>query len=241
MNSRIILALDGKSMDEVMTFVESLKNEVAGFKFNDALDQHAERVIGFVKKEAPGAFIWADIKAHDIPQTVANRLKKYAGMGVHWITVHASGGLTMMRYAVAVEPSIKIIAVSVLTSLGEDECNLIYGGPVKATVLKFALMAKDAGVWGLVSSAKELEFLRKHGITGIKKITPGVRPEWYGKKDDQKRRMTPGEAIKAGADYLVIGRPITQAEEPLIALQKINEEVARALAELIESKGDDLK
>lgn len=228
--SRIIVAIDNKIPDEIMQLVRLLQGKVAGFKFNDALDTNAERIIGFVKKEAPDHIIWSDIKAHDIPQTVKNRIQNYANLGAHWVTVHASGGIEMMRYAVSVKPAVNVLAVTVLTSLDEDDCNLSYNGPVKPTVLRFALMAKEANTWGLVCSGQELEFLKKKGITGIKKVVPAIRPDWFGKKDDQKRKMNPTEAIQAGADYLVIGRPIHGSDDPVEAAKKINEEIEAALA-----------
>jgi len=231
--SRIIVAMDGMTSDENMKLVSVLKEEVAGFKFNSALDRHAERIIGYTRQESSGSIIWSDIKVHDIPNTVKNRIQEHASMGTNWITVHASGSLEMIRSAVGVKPKVNILAVTVLTSLNEDDCNLIYGGPVKPTVLKFSMVAKEAGAWGIVCSGLELKFLKEKGITGIKKVVPGIRPAFHGQSDDQKRKMTPAEAIQAGASYLVVGRPITQADSPLEAAEKINDEVARALAEMV--------
>ncbi|MDZ7798898.1 MAG: orotidine-5'-phosphate decarboxylase [Patescibacteria group bacterium] len=228
---RIILALDNKNRDEIMDLVEKLKSVVYGFKFNDALDKEAKKVIGFVRENAPDCIIMADPKLHDIPNTVGNRAANFEEMGVNWLTVHASGGIKMMEKAVERAPTVRILGVTILTSLSNQDCNLTYGLPAMEKVIQFARWSKSAGCSGIVCSAKELLFLGKYDdeFDDLMKVVPGIRPKGYGQSDDQKRKMTPGEAIKTGADYLVIGRPITTADDPVEAAERINREIKEAL------------
>jgi orotidine-5'-phosphate decarboxylase len=153
--------------------------------------------------------------------------------------VHASAGIEAMRVAVNNKRESLVLAVTILTSLEEDNAHLIFGAPIKAKVLQFARDAEIAGVDGIICSSKELELLAgQEELRGLIKVTPGIRPEW-ATAGDQKRVMTPGEAIKAGADYLVIGRPITKPPEeigsPVDAAQKIAQEI---FAALLESRGE---
>lgn len=230
--SPIIVALDGKTPDEIMGLIERLKGHVGGFKFNDALDRHAEQMLGYVRQEAPDHIIMADPKLHDIPNTVGNRAANFEAIGGDWITVHASGGIAMMRAAVEKAPRSKILAVTVLTSLTNQDCNLTYSVPSLEGVLRFARWAVLAEVWGIVCSAMELEFLNKYPeLDNLVRITPGIRPAGTD-TNDQKRIATPRGAILAGADYLVIGRPIIEAEDPASAAGEINEEAEKALQDL---------
>jgi len=147
--------------------------------------------------------------------------------------VHASAGIEAMMSAVANKGQALVLAVTVLTSLEENNANLIFGGPSKARVLQFARDAKLAGCDGIICSPQELELLGKQKeLGGLLKITPGVRPEWAS-AGDQKRIMTPAEAIKAGATALVIGRPITKPPteigSPVDAAKRIAEEISAVL------------
>ncbi len=236
--SRIVVALDGKTRDQIIELVRKLKGTVGGFKFNDALDIRAEEVLCPIRIETGGqTIIMADPKLHDIPNTVGNRAKNFEAMQASWITVHASGGVAMMRAAVKKVHNSKILAVTVLTSHTNQDCNLTYGVPSMEGVLRFARWAVLAEVWGIVCSPKELEFLSKYPeLANLVRVTPGIRPAGAD-VDDQKRIATPSGAILAGADYLVIGRPILNADDPVAAAEKINEEVAEALKEL-EEKGE---
>lgn len=148
-----------------------------------------------------------------------------------------------MKAAVENKGESKVLAVTVLTSLSEEDAHLIYGEPSKAKVIEFARWAKIAGVDGLICSPKELGVLGKcEEFDDLLKVTPGIRPAWSG-KEDQKRVNTPAEAIKAGADYLVIGRPITKVPgtellaTPPDAAKKIAEEIEQALKE--KKKGEE--
>lgn len=231
-NNPIILPLDGMSKVRALEIAEKFSGKVWGVKINDLIDQELfrkEDEISLIEKLTKICPFFADPKLHDIPNTVANRTKAYAKGGAYFITVMASGGIEMMRAAVENRGDSKILAVTVLTSLSEEEAHLTYGEPSKAKVLLFAQWAKLAGVDGIVCSAKELEILSKHPeLEGLIKVTPGIRPDWYKEADDQKRTMTAGEAIKLGADYLVIGRPLLRAADPMEAVEKTLAEIEEA-------------
>jgi orotidine-5'-phosphate decarboxylase len=232
--TKIIVALDGLEIGRAMVLAESLASLGVLFKANDLLDTNIGlQVIKGLKDLGVG--VMADPKVHDIPNTAKNRIKKFAAFGPDLITVHASGGVEMMRYAVEGAGSVsKILAVTVLTSLGEEECNINLGGPVKVKVLQYARNAVLAGAYGIVSSGEELAFLSKYPETRIlKKVVPGIRPTWeITEKDDQKRVVTPANAVKGGADYLVIGRPIYEAADPAEAVRRIQKEIEEAEAEM---------
>lgn len=167
-----------------------------------------------VRKLKKFGHVFADVKLYDIPNTVANSVKKLSRAGADMITVHASGGIEMIKAAKQNAGRSKILAVTVLTSQNNKN--------TKRNVIKLAQDAITVGVQGIVCSGQELGALK--GVPGIKsiiKVVPGIRPVWYAKKDDQKRTITPHEAIRLGADYLVIGRPITKAKSPLGALKEL--------------------
>jgi orotidine-5'-phosphate decarboxylase len=180
-----------------------------------------------------GFKVFLDLKFHDIPNTVAQACKAAADLGVWMVNVHASGGLRMMQAArAAVDTSAsppKLIAVTVLTSMGRDDLRAI-GLDIEpaAQVERLARLAHAAGMDGVVCSAQEATVLRAALDTAFLLVTPGIRPAGSD-AGDQSRILTPGRAIAAGADYLVIGRPITQAPDPVTALQDINAEIADCL------------
>ncbi|MDD5290688.1 MAG: orotidine-5'-phosphate decarboxylase [Patescibacteria group bacterium] len=222
----IIVALDDLTAEKALALAEKLSGTGVLFKANDLLDDPGPNII-----EELSVFggVMADPKFHDIPNTVGNRVKKMANYGPRFITVHASGRIPMMRAAVEKCGDSRILAVTVLTSLGEDECQLTFGAPVKAKVLQFARDAVLAGVHGIVCSPKELEFLSGFPeLAGLIKVTPGIRPVWHLGTEDQARVTTPADAVKMGANYLVIGRPIVKAEDPAEAVRKTQEEISVA-------------
>jgi len=240
---RIIVALDVDSLDKALELVEQLKDYVGLFKVGLELltKEGTLKVTEAIHDKMltkTSTSIFYDGKFLDIPNTVAGASKAVSRLpGVGMFNVHASGGVEMMRAAVEVAQNLppKVLAVTVLTSLSEDDAHLIYGQPSKAKVMEFARWAKIAGVDGLICSPKELEVLGKcKELAGLLRVTPGVRPKW-AVKGDQKRVMTPADAIKAGADYLVIGRPIrkppAEIGSPVDAAKKIAEEIAEALEE----------
>jgi len=179
---------------------------------------------------ATGRRVFLDLKYHDIPNTVAAAVRSAATLGVHMLTVHAAGGSKMLRAAVKAgresNPELKILAVTVLTSLDDEELRAT-GVREQAgeQVLRLARLALEAGCQGIVASAHEAKELRRQLGPAFLIITPGVRPAGAA-VEDQARVATPADAIAAGATHIVVGRPITGAEDPAVAARAILEEIA---------------
>jgi orotidine-5'-phosphate decarboxylase len=231
---RIIVALDVSNLDKARTLVRHLAPYVGCFKIGLQLLTlyGAPKVAEFIHDL--GGKVFLDGKFNDIPNTVGEAAAAAAELGVAMFNVHASSGIEAMTAAVRNKGDSKVLAVTVLTSLEENNAHLIFGAPTKAKVLQLARDAKLAGVDGIICSPQELELLDKQEeLDGLLKITPGVRPKW-AVTGDQKRIMTPGEAIAAGATALVIGRPITQPPNevgtPVKAVIRIVAEVANAVS-----------
>jgi orotidine-5'-phosphate decarboxylase len=237
---RIIVALDVDNLEEAKSLVESLVPHVGCFKIGLELitSVGAPAVVDFI--HGLGGQVFYDGKFCDIPNTVGAAAKAVAALKVSIFNVHASCGIEAMMAAVANKGGSKVLAVTVLTSLEENNAHLIFGGPSKMKVLQFARDAKTAGCDGIICSPQELEFLGKQKeLAGLWKVTPGVRPKGAA-VGDQKRIMTPAEAIMAGATALVIGRPITKppAEigSPVDAVMKIANEIEKTLEEMATKK-----
>jgi orotidine-5'-phosphate decarboxylase len=176
-----------------------------------------------------GFDVFLDLKFHDIPNTVAKAVAAASKLGVWMVNVHASGGADMVRAAKdAAQCANKVpllTAVTILTSMDERQFSSVYSGvDIAAKVSELALLAQDAGADGVVCSAREALMLRQKVEKDFCLVTPGIRPKGSG-MDDQKRVMTPSEAISAGVDYLVIGRPITQSSSPSTTLDDINKSI----------------
>mgnify|MGYP001571614984 CR=1 FL=1 len=230
---RIILALDGLGLDRSSKLVSQLGYQPGAYKIHDLWDVKGPGVVQGLQDAGPGlgsVSIFVDLKLKDIPNTVGLRAKAVRESGARVLTVHASGGVEMMRAAVEHGPE-TILAVTVLTSLDEEEVHILHGQPSKAAVLYQARLAKLAGVQGIVCSPQEVGILAKRSeFQTMKLVVPGIRQA--GKEiADQKRVDTPAAAIKAGATDLVIGRPITGAPDPVEAFEAIAEEIAAAMAE----------
>jgi len=199
---KIIVALDGVSEKEAVRIANILKGYVWGFKINDLLFQNIQ-IIGKLRKFGK---VFADAKLHDIPNTVSNSVKRLSAAGADLITIHASGGVEMMKAAKRSAKGSKIIAVTVLTSRDKKQKGII--GLVRAAI--------KAKVDGVVCSGHALAFVKRVPRSkSLLKIVPGIRPEGYKRKDDQKQATTPEEALRSGADYLVIGRPILKSRDPV--------------------------
>ena len=173
--------------------------------------------------------IFLDLKFHDIPNTTAQACKVAASLGVWMINVHALGGRKMLEAAreeiARSEQAPKLVAVTLLTSMAQiDLAEIGINATPAEMVLRLAILARDCGLDGVVCSAQEVALLRKHCGTEFCLVTPGIRPA-NTSPDDQSRVMTPQAALQAGSNYLVIGRPITQAVDPLQALLDINKEI----------------
>ncbi len=178
---------------------------------------------------ARGFEVFLDLKFHDIPNTVAGAVRAAADLGVWMLNVHAAGGPAMLEAAAQALPRGKrplLIAVTVLTSMDDTQLDAVgWPGPAPVLVRRLALLAAHSGLDGVVCSAQEVAGLRAALPAGFRFVTPGIRPPG-GARDDQRRVTTPGEAIRAGASYLVIGRPVTAADEPAGVLLTLNEEIA---------------
>lgn len=232
---RIIIALDVQTKEEGIALVSRLKDARA-FKIGLELFT-AEGPALFRKLKALRKDIFLDLKLHDIPNTVAGAVRSAFKHGVQMMTIHTSGGREMMAKAAATarevaaetnRPKPILLGVTVLTSLkGPDLAEIGMGQDVSAQVLRLAGLAKAAGMDGVVCSPQEIEVLRKEYGKDLVIVTPGIRPLWAAAQD-QKRIMTPAEAVAKGADHLVIGRPITAAPSPAEAFQRIVEELDQA-------------
>jgi orotidine-5'-phosphate decarboxylase len=229
---RIIIALDVQTKEDGIALVSRLK-DARTFKVGLELFT-AEGPALFRKLKALRKDIFLDLKLHDIPNTVAGAVRSAFKHGVQMMTIHASGGREMMAKAAeaaraAVEsgqgPKPILLGVTILTSLrGPDLADVGMGSDVASQVLRLAGLAKAAGLDGVVCSPQEIEILRKEYGRELLIVTPGIRPVWAAAQD-QKRIMTPAEAVAKGADYLVIGRPITGAASPNEAFLRIVEEL----------------
>ncbi len=230
---RIIIALDVKNKIEARALVEKLPSARI---FKVGLELFTAEGPGLLSElRSAGKQVFLDLKLHDIPNTVAQAVKSGARHGVQMMTLHASGGAEMMARAaeaaaeVSAKESVprpKLLGVTVLTSLKDNELYQVgFADGAAAQVLRLAGLARSAGLDGVVSSAQEVAAVRKETGSGFLLVTPGIRPAWAA-ADDQKRIMTPAEAVRLGADYLVIGRPITQAPSPQEAFEKVVAEVA---------------
>jgi orotidine-5'-phosphate decarboxylase len=232
----IIFALDVGTWKEAERFVEELKESVWGFKIGKELfTWMGPKAVEMVQKQ--GGKVFLDLKYHDIPSTVAKAAAMATQLRVSMFNLHALGGLEMMRAAIEASreaaqkealPAPTILGVTVLTSLQTKDLRAVgITLSVEAEVVQLASLAQQAGLDGVVASPLEIEPLRKACGEDLVIVTPGVRPE-KGQRHDQVRVMTPAEAIKAGADYLVIGRPIKQAADPGRAAQEILQEIRSA-------------
>ena len=228
--ARVIVALDFDDADKAMALVDQLDPGACKLK----VGKEMFTLFGpeFVKSLiAKGFDIFLDLKFHDIPNTVAKACKAAAEMGVWMVNVHASGGMEMMKAAKnaiagSSHPQTKLIAVTVLTSMDQAQLNDVVPEVSPAEqVKKLAQLTADSGLDGVVCSAKEAVMLRETHNDAFLLVTPGIRPAGAD-VGDQKRVMTPVDAIDAGVSYLVMGRPITQAENPLAALQAVNQSLA---------------
>ncbi|MBZ5528001.1 MAG: orotidine-5'-phosphate decarboxylase [Acidobacteriia bacterium] len=238
--SRLIVALDFDSAAPALRFAEKVADVVGMFKVGSQLfTAEGPGILG--KIAALGTGIFLDLKYHDIPNTVAGAVMAATGLpGLQLVNVHALGGLEMMKAAAqaisATQPldadRPRLLAVTILTSMDHKAMRETgIAGPPQERVVKLARLARKAGVDGVVASVNEARAIRKACGDKFLIITPGVRPKEAGarkKKDDQARTATPLEAMKAGADYIVVGRPITAADNPRAAAQAILDEMGEA-------------
>jgi orotidine-5'-phosphate decarboxylase len=231
---RIIFPLDLPTLTTAMIFVDRLKDSVGTFKIGlELFTSTGPRAVGAVKERAPGCSIFLDMKFHDIPATVARAVNSASALGVKFVTAHCSDGPGMLRAAVEGAPKVKVLGVTVLTSLSEEELRASgidtgrFADPA-ALVLHRARIAKEAGCAGVVCSGLEARSVRDEVGEDFLIIVPGVRRKVDG-ADDQSRVTTPYEAIYNGADYIVVGRPIRKADDPAAVAADISREIETAL------------
>ncbi|MDO8424667.1 MAG: orotidine 5'-phosphate decarboxylase / HUMPS family protein [bacterium] len=235
---KLWVALDAdkaKSLEIIRKIGPARLSVVRGVKLNRSLDQEVFRLDGeprlFQEIADAGLAAWADIKAHDVSRTVAGRVEPYAQSGlVQYLTVMAKGEIDMMMAAVkAGGDKVKIIAVTELTSLSEEEIHLGSGHPAKASVINLARLAVLAGVQYLVCSGQELPVIRKRPeLKALKPFVPGVNPSFASAGSDQARTMTIVDALKQGADAVVVGGAIVNAPDPVDVIKRIAQEIEEA-------------
>jgi orotidine-5'-phosphate decarboxylase len=223
---KIIVALDVAKKGKALDLVKELRDEISFFKVGLQLyTAEGPEIVRAVL--ATGSKVLLDLKLHDIPNTVARAVESASHLGVQMLTIHLSGGSEMIRAAIGARTNdIMILGVTVLTSATEQtlrEIGII--DKLDDQVLRLARLGVEAGIDGVVASSHELKKLRTEFGDKIKIVVPGVRPSW-SEAGDQKRVMSPREAIEAGADYLVIGRPIIAHTHPREAVARILEDIA---------------
>ena len=228
MNSKkIIVALDSNDLNKTICLVETLKNEAYAFKlgyqffFNFGLDGYKK-----IFNICPNIFL--DLKLHDIPNTVKNGLEAIIKIKPLLTTIHISGGDEMMKASKFKKNSTKILGVSILTSMDSRQSLKYYNEKhISVLVKKFCKAAKKNRLDGIVCSPKEIKYIRKEVGNDFIIVTPSIRINDKVKNDDQKRVESPKNAIDLGANFLVIGRPITKSKDPLKVLKEINNTLSK--------------
>lgn len=225
MRARLIFALDVATTREALELVDCLRDHVGMFKVGKQLFLHAgPEVIRQIR--ARGGDVFLDLKFHDIPRTVAKASAEATRLGVRMVDLHASGSVAMMRQTITEVNKVsrtehlarpKLLAVTVLTSLNQEDLKRVgFRSGVENQVVRLARLAREAGMDGVVASPQEVARIRKECGRRLLIVTPGIRPT-RSAVDDQKRVLTPEEAIRAGANYLVVGSPIRDAADPAAA------------------------
>lgn len=232
-DDRIITALDVHSLDDMKALVETLGDSISFYKVGMELFYSVgPQAVSYLKSQ--GKHVFLDLKLHDIPNTVGQSLRALTRLGADLMTIHGTGGRAMMAAAadaVADEAAKlgierpKLLAVTILTSIDEAAWQEVGGKyTIADTVKRLAALAKEAGIDGTVSSPYEAKEIRQLNGPDFLIVTPGIRPS-FAVANDQKRFTTPSQALHDGASHLVIGRPITKADDPRHAVQLITEEI----------------
>ena len=227
----IIFPLDVPSVEEAGKYITLLSNDVGMFKVGlELFIQAGPEIIRFIQKSGD-AGIFLDLKLHDIPETVFRAMKQIAEMGVTFATVHCGESRKMLEAAVEGSGGqVGVLGVTVLTSVSDEDILSAgfreeFSSDMSKLVMKRAESAKKAGCAGIVCSGLEVKKVKETFGADFAAITPGIRPAWEVRKDDQQRVTTPAQAVKNGADYLVIGRPIRDAADPKAAARSVAQEI----------------
>jgi len=225
----IYCAIDTDSLDRASDLAKQIGPVTGGLKLGlEFFSRFGPTGVETVRAACPQASIFLDMKYHDIPNTVAGAVKAIShNLAPAYLNIHASGGRAMMEAAkTACAPQTKLLAVTILTSIDEAAIEDIgYNGGVTQSVSRLAQLTQSSGLDGIVCSAHEIQMIREQCGPDFDLMVPGIRPEGSD-TGDQKRVMTPKQALKAGATHLVIGRPITQADDPQVAAQAILDDIA---------------
>lgn len=233
---RFFVALDTADVEVALAWARAVSGAGAGLKLGLEFFA-ANGPAGVARVAALGAPLFLDLKLHDIPATVVGAVRGAAQLKPMLLTVHASGGRAMLEAAAAAareapQPRPLVLGVTVLTSLAEDDLAAVgQRGPVAEQVLRLAALSEACGLDGVVCSPREVAELRRRCGSDFRLVTPGVRPAW-AVHDDQRRVATPAEAVLAGADHLVIGRPILAAADPAAAARRVADEIGAAWGRL---------
>ncbi len=231
----LVFPLDLPDYDQAMGYVETLKEDVGLFKVGlELFISQGPEIIKAIR-DVSSAGIFLDLKLHDIPATVQRAFRAASVHKPIFVTVHCDEGEDILKSAAENNPGdTKILAITVLTSLNQAKLKALgyrdeYANDISALVLQKARLAKQAGCHGVVCSGLEVGMVKKTLGTDLIVVTPGIRPAWtLVDKDDQKRIVTPADAVRNGSDYVVIGRPIRDAKDPRDAAKRVAEEIASA-------------
>jgi orotidine-5'-phosphate decarboxylase len=221
-SSQVILALDFSDMASTVGMINLTKEHIGIYKLGlEFYLEHGKSGVKEIQSRFTDIEVFLDLKLHDIPNTVAGACRSVADINPKFLTVHASGGSKMISAASSTLPKVEITAVTILTSLDQEQMLAMgLSENIENLTLSLAKNAVNSGARAIVSSPQEVSLLRKHLGEKVTLITPGVRPSG-AERDDQERIMTPKQAIEAGADFVVIGRPITKASDPIQAAEAI--------------------
>ncbi len=219
------IALDFNNFKVFKAFVDNIIDIHKFFKVGlELFISEGFKVIDYLKNKE--AIVFLDLKLEDIPNTVKKTIKVLNNFEIDYLTLHISGGREMLISARESTNKIKLLGVSVLTSLSQEDLHDVgINLPLSAVVMKRVFLAKECNLDGVVVSGNFIEKVKQTIGRKFLVVVPGVRPEFYKEKDDQKHIITPKEAIKRGADFLVIGRAITNSQDPISAIMKLKEEI----------------
>jgi orotidine-5'-phosphate decarboxylase len=224
-DKKIIVALDSNNFHDLKNIVDEIKSHIFAFKIgyefflNFGLDGYK-----FIQNKNVNIFL--DLKLHDIPNTIKHSIETIANLNPYFTTIHISGGDKMQQMASLSKKNVKILGVSILTSLDDMQTEKYYNSKnINDLICKFVKYAMENKLDGIVCSPHEIKLVKKLSSGNLIIVTPGIRLKNYSKNDDQKRFMTPKQAVNLGADYIVIGRPITQSSDPLSELISINSSI----------------